>query len=182
MVALSLSFAEATQPAEASNPVGEFLRSRQQMNGGAKMLAPVRLARQRLQSAATFLEINTPESFAAALQAVRTSSLNCYVFNALSDDSLETRASLVTQQFKLSDPCTFRIVLKSATSYVAPVYKDLAYEMLGDLIVSYEQLDASLVKACAGDSTAAADAQAQLADTQRIAADIEQLLVEVLDV
>ena len=180
MVGLTFSVAGAARPAGA-NPIGEFLRSRQRLNGGAKMLAPVKLARARLQSAATFLEIATPDGLSAALQAVRASSLNCYVFDALADDTLETRASLVTQQLRLY-PCTFRIVLKSATSYAAPAYKDVANQLLADLVLGYEATDIALGKACAGDSSALAEAQARLADTQRVVADIEGLLVEVLDV
>lgn len=37
-----------------------------------------------------------------ALQLVRASSLNCYMFEALPDDTIETKASLLTQQLELS--------------------------------------------------------------------------------
>lgn len=50
--------------------------------------------------------------FHLAPQDVRASSLNCYLFEALEGDSTETRASLITQQLALADPCTFRLVVK----------------------------------------------------------------------
>ena len=53
-----------------------------------------------------------PSSVVTALQAVRASSLNCYLFEALPGDDSDTRASLITQQMQLADPCTFRIVVK----------------------------------------------------------------------
>ena len=43
---------------------------------------------------------------------VRASSLNCYLFEPLADDDSDTRASLVTQQMQLADPCTFRLIVK----------------------------------------------------------------------
>jgi hypothetical protein len=55
---------------------------------------------------ASALLSQTPEPAAqeltAALQLVRSSSLNCYMFEALPDDTFETRASLLTQQYELS--------------------------------------------------------------------------------
>lgn len=56
-----------------------------------------------------------------ALQTVRASSLNCYVYEALEDDSIETRASLFTQRFVSSaDPCTFRCVPAAGPAQAVP--------------------------------------------------------------
>lgn len=59
----------------------------------------------RLQEASALLaQTSEPaaEDLTAALQLVRSSSLNCYMFEALPDDTFETRASLLTQQYELS--------------------------------------------------------------------------------
>lgn len=58
---------------------------------------------------------NFNDSASDVLQLVRSSSLNCYAFEALPTDTLETRASLFTASSKLSDPCTFRIIIKNVT-------------------------------------------------------------------
>lgn len=71
--------------------------------GGAKLLNPLYVAQQRLQEASNLLQQGTqPEELTAALQLVRSSSLNCYIFEALPDDTIETRASLLTQKYELS--------------------------------------------------------------------------------
>lgn len=73
------------------------------MPGGAKLLNPLYVAQQRLQAASDLLSQGTqPEELTAALQLVRSSSLNCYMFEALPDDTIETRASLLTQKYELS--------------------------------------------------------------------------------
>lgn len=56
--------------------------------------------------------------FDGALALVRRASCNCYSFEPLDNDSIETRASLITQNFKLADPCTFRIVVKNTTLFM----------------------------------------------------------------
>jgi hypothetical protein len=58
---------------------------------------------------------------------VRSSSLNCYIFDALEEDTIETKASLLSQEFKFADPCTFRLVVKNVTALSPPAIRDAAY-------------------------------------------------------
>jgi hypothetical protein len=95
----------APAQADAAQAIVEFWKSRQTQNSD-KLLAPIKVAQRRLADAAAMLD--QPSGLGQALQTVRASSMNCYVFDALSDDTIETKASLFTQEFKLSDPCTFR--------------------------------------------------------------------------
>jgi inorganic triphosphatase YgiF len=91
----------APGPAAADNPYTAWWRSRRQANGGAKLLNPLYVAQQRLQEAANLLQnagAAAGDEVTAALQLVRSSSLNCYLFEPLADDTLETRASLLTQK------------------------------------------------------------------------------------
>jgi hypothetical protein len=60
-------------------------KSRRSANGGAKLLAPLRVAQRRLADAGELLQgaldsDPTPDTLVQALQLVRSSSLNCYVF------------------------------------------------------------------------------------------------------
>lgn len=92
-------------PAAAENVVAAFLKSRRTANGGAKLLNPLYVAQRRLQEASALLSQNAEpaaEDLTTALQLVRSSSLNCYIFEALPDDTFETRASLLTQKYELS--------------------------------------------------------------------------------
>lgn len=59
----------------------------------------------RLQEAKAILQQTSspgPDDLTAALQLVRSSSLNCYIFEALPTDNLDTKASLLTQKLELS--------------------------------------------------------------------------------
>lgn len=107
----------AAPAAAEPNPIAVFWQGRQRQNGGIKLLAPLRAAQRRLQEAIDLLagasgDASAPVADAvikSALQTVRASSLNCYVFEAMEDDTIETKASLFTQKFVTSaDPCTFR--------------------------------------------------------------------------
>jgi hypothetical protein len=61
------------------------------------------VAQRRLQEASNLLtQGSQPEDITAVLQLVRSSSFNCYMFEALPDDTIETRASLLTQKYELS--------------------------------------------------------------------------------
>ena len=72
-------------------------------SGGAKLLNPLYVAQRRLQEASNLLTKGSqPEDITAVLQLVRSSSFNCYMFEALPDDTIETRASLLTQKYELS--------------------------------------------------------------------------------
>jgi hypothetical protein len=71
--------------------------------GGAKLLNPLYVAQRRLQEASNLLAQGIqPEDVTAALQLVKSSSLKCYKFEALPDDTIKTRASLLTQKYELS--------------------------------------------------------------------------------
>lgn len=88
----------------------DWWKSRRTVNGGAKLLNPIYVAQQRLQQAAALLDNSAVDSQVAmeALQLVRSSSLNCFMFEPLESDTIETKASILTQKYELSDPCTFR--------------------------------------------------------------------------
>lgn len=91
--------------AAAENGYITWWKSRRTVNGGAKLLNPLYVAQRRLQEASDLLKQSSQlggEEVTAALQLVRSSSLNCYMFEALPDDTIETRASLLTQKYELS--------------------------------------------------------------------------------
>ena len=113
LTAMPMQLLTSVQPAQAASALGDFLRGVQKQNGGVKLLAPIKVAAQRLQNAQTLLKAAAVGSTPAAaltsvLQEVRSSSLNCYIFEADDTDSLETKASIFTQQVGISDPCTLR--------------------------------------------------------------------------
>lgn len=114
--AAGAGLAGAPPAAAGSSPVVEFWKSRQRQNGGAKLLYPIKGAQKKLKQVAdVLLAPGAAGSLAAAdvmvaLDTLRASSMNCYIFEALDTDTLETRASLLTQQFNIADPCTYRIV------------------------------------------------------------------------
>lgn len=92
-------------PAAAQNGFVTWWKSRRSANGGAKLLAPLYVAQRRLQEASDLLKQSSSlgsDDVTAALQLVRSSSLNCYIFEALPDDTIETKASLLTQKWELS--------------------------------------------------------------------------------
>lgn len=91
--------------AAAENSYVTWWKSRRTVNGGAKLLNPLYVAQRRLRQASDLLEQSSQlggEDLTAALQLVRSSSLNCYMFEALPDDTIETRASLLTQKYEFS--------------------------------------------------------------------------------
>lgn len=90
-------------PAAAENVYTAWWKSRRTANGGAKLLNPLYVAQQRLQEAFNLLQQGSGvDDLTAALQLVRSSSLNCYIFEASPDDTIETKASLLTQKLELS--------------------------------------------------------------------------------
>jgi hypothetical protein len=95
---------ELTVAQAAAGGFIEWWKSRRTANGGYKLLAPLYAAQQRLQQASDVLSAEALGSteLLSALQLVRASSLNCYMFEALPDDTIETKASLLTQKFELS--------------------------------------------------------------------------------
>ncbi len=76
----------------------------------------------------------TDDSLKTLLQTVRASSLNCYAFEPMADDSLETRASLLTARWELRDPCTFRIILRSVTDLSKPEVQEAAVAKMDNLV------------------------------------------------
>lgn len=161
-----------------------FWKSRQRQNGGIKLLAPLRVAQKRLNDAAQALENVTRIDLAAAkaLEMVRSSSLNCYEFEPDPEADLETRTSLFTQRYKLSDPCTFRLILKNVTDLSSDDVKAHATEQLDTLIRSYQLLDSYLEMAREGNTKAFPLAREQLQVTLRDAVAIEVLVKDVLGV
>jgi len=111
----------------SANPlraVADFYRSRQQANGGSFFLGPIHLSRQRLESAATALQVSNSasepaeieiEKYATAHQALRAASLDCIVFDFEGKQDLTTAASS-QQEYKLGDPCKLRLIMKNATT------------------------------------------------------------------
>jgi hypothetical protein len=178
---------------DAARGLVVFWKSRQSQNGGIKLLAPLRVAQRRLEEASTMLDSAAStkidaavgvdeEAVAEVLQRVRASSLNCYAFDAFDYDTIETKASLFTQKFELSDPCTFRIVLKNVTNLEPAAIKQEAANKMDDLVLSYQRLDSALEMAREGDAGALPKAQQEIRTTMQVAADIESLVIKVLGV
>ncbi|GLC43159.1 hypothetical protein PLESTB_000856800 [Pleodorina starrii] len=161
----------------------EWWKSRKRANS-AKLIAPIKVAQQRLEAASVMLA-NGSGSMVDVLQLVRASSLNCYLFEALPTDTLETRASLFSQSSNLSDPCTFRIIVKNVVDFASEEDKERGAQLLNSLILSYQKLDSELESAAldnggATDPAAAGKAAQQLAVTLQLAYDMEGFVKEVL--
>ncbi|GIL90697.1 hypothetical protein Vretifemale_18472 [Volvox reticuliferus] len=142
------------------------------------------VAQQRLEAASTMLADGSG-SMLEVLQLVRSSSLNCYLFDALPSDTLETRASLLTQSSKLTDPCTFRIIIKNVVDFASTDDKERGAQLLNNLILSYQKLDSELEAAAlesgvATDRATAGKAAQQLAATLQLAYDVEGFVKELL--
>ena len=63
-----------------------------------------------------------------ALSVVRGASLNCYNFDIMEGDSVETVASVVQRNLRIGDACTFRLIAKNVTSLLPPAKRDLSRE------------------------------------------------------
>ncbi|KXZ53068.1 hypothetical protein GPECTOR_8g61 [Gonium pectorale] len=180
--ALAVFAGAAVDPAQAGVLDGtvEWWKGRKRANS-AKLIAPIKVAQQRLEAASAMLA-NGSGSAVDVLQLVRASSLNCYLFEALPGDSIETRASLVTQSSGLSDPCTFRIVVKNAVDFASPADKERGAELLSSLILAYQKLDSELEAAAldGATSSAAGKATAQLSATLQLAYQVEGFVKEML--
>jgi hypothetical protein len=87
-------------PADAAGALTAFYRSRQQQNGGALLLGPILVSRQRLQDALTAVE-GSPDAaaFKVALERLRAASMGCYVVDGADAASLST-AGASTQEYK----------------------------------------------------------------------------------
>jgi gamma-glutamyl phosphate reductase len=89
---------------------------------------------------------------------------------------------LLTQRWELSDPCTFRIVLKNVTDLEDAATQDTARQLMNQLVLSYQKLDALLDMWREGNAEAAPRAREQLRDTQLLAADVEAFVRTTLGV
>lgn len=166
----------------------EWWKSRKRANSD-KLIAPIKVAQQRLEKAGEMLTAAEANggNVLDVLQMVRASSLNCYVFEALPGDSLETRASLFTQTSNLNDPCTFRIIVKNVVDFASDEDKARGGQLLNDIILSYQRLDGQLEAALesgggAAGGEAAGRAMAQLKTTLQLAYDMEAFVRQVLTV
>lgn len=168
----------------------EWWKSRKRANGGVKLLAPIKVAQQRLEAAAGMLEkaqgdapaagAYSGENITPVLQAVRASSLNCYLFEALPGDSFDTKASLFTIKQNLSDPCTFRIVVKNATDFAPEEQRVRGQELISELVRSYQKLDSYLDSAREGSLDAVPKARSQLQGTLALTYRVEAFVKEAL--
>eukprot|EP00193_Tetraselmis_chui_P010497 CAMPEP_0177775120 /NCGR_PEP_ID=MMETSP0491_2-20121128/13911_1 /TAXON_ID=63592 /ORGANISM="Tetraselmis chuii, Strain PLY429" /LENGTH=247 /DNA_ID=CAMNT_0019293625 /DNA_START=238 /DNA_END=981 /DNA_ORIENTATION=- len=111
---VTLFSAALPTPSVQASALGDFWRSRQSQNGGAKILAPIRATKKKLQDAREMLGSSpTTDDYAAVLRAVRAASLNCYIYEAGEDASWEERASLYQQSLGSVEVCTFKLLLKN---------------------------------------------------------------------
>lgn len=160
-----------------------FYKGRQRQNGGAKLLAPIRAAHQRLAEAAGMLEEVKPfevQPLMDVIGKVRASSLNCYVFEPFETDSLETRASIITQQLQLADPCTFRIIVKNVAGLESLEVQRKAEEELDALILSYQMLDDLLDMALEGNVECLEKAKVQIRSTLQAVESVEGTIQGIL--
>ena len=63
-----------------------------------------------------------------ALSVVRGASLNCYSFDIMEGDSVETVASVVQRNLRIGDACTFRLIAKNVTSLLPASKRELSEE------------------------------------------------------
>eukprot|EP01026_Neomeris_dumetosa_P011738 TRINITY_DN14174_c0_g1_i5.p2 TRINITY_DN14174_c0_g1~~TRINITY_DN14174_c0_g1_i5.p2 ORF type:complete len:241 (+),score=30.34 TRINITY_DN14174_c0_g1_i5:37-723(+) len=139
LVALDFALVAKESDAGPLDFVGTFWKSRQQANI-SKLLAPIEVSIQRLKKTEELLKMGQGMK---AQQLLRQASLNCFTFEASSEDTIETKASLLTQNLKLADPCTLRIILKNVVSQLSP--DDVAVKslqsQLEEIVSSYSVLD-----------------------------------------
>lgn len=178
---------------DAMNPFKRILLQAQRKDGGSKLLAPFGSAKIKLEEAKVALAAaaqaaasngGSPpaDSILDALKAARTSSLNCFVFEPLSGDNTETRASLITQQFQIADPCTFRIIAKNVLQFSPANVKDQGYEMVEGIIRSYSLLDEALLHVMQSGASVAdvESAQQQLEVTTKQVTALEAFISDIL--
>jgi hypothetical protein len=138
--------------------VADFYRTRQQANGGSFFLGPIKLSRQRLESAATALQGSNSaseqagtENYTTALESLRAASLDCIVFNFEGKQDLTTAASS-EQEYKFGDPCKLRLIMKNATTLTKDEKLVAATEAKMHLFIRQLQLlDDRLDRATQGD-------------------------------
>ncbi|KAJ9533724.1 hypothetical protein QJQ45_026820 [Haematococcus lacustris] len=185
-VAMAMSMLMVARDAPASaGPIGDSIaaawRSRQQANRDV-IIAPIKVAQERLEAALLMLDgAQSPEQFATVLQAVRASSMNCYLYEALPDDSFETRASLVTQQLQFSDPCTYRLIVKNVTGLSNEAEASKGSELVATLLRHYQKLDGELESVLQGSGAVGQQrVREQLGITLEVVGQLEQYVRGVL--
>lgn len=142
LAALLSGSALSAAPAKAGGPVGQaavaWWTGRQKANR-AKITAPIKAAQAKLAVAREALDRGSDvAALRTALTQVRAGSLNCYIFEALPEDTIETKASLLTQQWAISDPCTFRLIIKNITQLSDPATQQEGQEILESLLLSFQ--------------------------------------------
>lgn len=83
-----------------------------------------------------------PYIYATMLSKIRRASLDCYVRQIASNDTIESRATIMTQNYvKIADPCTFRLIAKNVTNLLPKDQQHLKTK-------TYKQLDELIRFAC----------------------------------
>jgi len=152
----------------SASAIGDFWRSRQTQNGGAKILAPIRVARMKLEEVQQSLgDSPTASDYESALQVVRGASFNCYVYESHDSDSIEARASLLQQKYGGAiEVCTFRILLKNVVLYVKDQsLVDEATDACNNLVSLFSILDNHLTGASQMEEVQSAEISSALQET-----------------
>ncbi|MEW5306200.1 MAG: hypothetical protein WDW36_008684 [Sanguina aurantia] len=119
------------------------------------------------------------------LTQVRTASMNCYAYDGVGAGDFDSQASLAQQTIfrsNLSDPCTFRIIVKSSTSFAGAEIRATSYATLDQLISSYEGLDLAVQGATQGNPGSLGTALAKLDATVSLLELLEGQVKEALGV
>ncbi|CAL5222512.1 g4886 [Coccomyxa viridis] len=168
----------------------QFLKARQRSNGGEFLLSPIVVSRKRLEMAMQVLErqnVYDPDLlvYRTALGMIRSASLNCYIFDAEKNDTIETRMSLLQRQLGIGNACTFQLIEKNVTSLLPKSKEQLkedAKTSLNDLLRSYRHLDDVLYRAYGGDIFAAEEAVNSLQYTISSTASFQSIIEACLQV
>jgi len=137
-------------PPAAASALGDFWRSRQAQNGGAKILAPVRVAERKIQEARnTLSESSTADDYRAILPLVHAASLNCYIYDVDENNTtFEERASLYQQSLGGAiEVCTFKLLLKNvALNATDDLLVSKAADACDQVVRSFPLLDLAITR------------------------------------
>jgi hypothetical protein len=92
------------------------------------------------------------------------------------------QASLFTANFKLADPCTFRILVKN-TTVLLPAGDPLrarTFDTLDQLVLTYQRLDDALLQAGEWDSETRAQVAPLLSSTIELQTRLRDALIECI--
>ncbi|KAF5842303.1 hypothetical protein DUNSADRAFT_7956 [Dunaliella salina] len=179
---IALLHGEPAVASEFGNSLAKIWRDRQKANIDI-YLAPIRLSIKKLADASALLQESTSGTvYMEVLQIVRGSSLNCYLFDPTTDDSIETRASLATQQYKFgnADTCTFRLIVKNVTGLLPDEKRREGEKLVEAIVMSFQKVDGQLEEATNGDDDVRQRAKDQLAITLSLVRQLEAYVSEVL--